>query len=234
MFRNIIQKADTCRKCLAAGCRLQKSRDFHVGGALYRKLSDFQLRKITQEFDHMYDSNGDGYIDKRDVEGFKRKIRTYVNEARGHAAMSSYSPAYEDYWTLALEALDSDRDGKVQRESWIALWENLLEKADGEVAIASLPQWIQMMPGGLFPAIDFRGNGKIDPDEYREFWHKVGGYAFIDDERLNHIYQVLTESGKYTLDLNRVQELYADFYLSDDRNSPGRYIAGPMDFEYSN
>lgn len=36
------------------------------------------------------------------------------------------------------------------------------------------------------------------------------------------------QGGKKELDLNRFEELYADFYLSDDINSPGQYIAGPF------
>ncbi len=39
------------------------------------------------------------------------------------------------------------------------------------------------------------------------------------------------QGGAAKLDVLRIQELYADFYLSNDPASPGRFIAGPMEFE---
>ena len=32
------------------------------------------------------------------------------------------------------------------------------------------------------------------------------------------------------MDLARVQELYADFYLSNDPTTPGKYIGGPINY----
>lgn len=129
------------------------------------------------------------------------------------------------------------------------------------------------------------GDGYIDKEEYKNFWFHVGGFPALTAERLDHIYNVLTQVSKcfvsihwlciqhqvpalrcericvcegalmhenlmiylwssfvrthtslfqndtVKLDVLKIQELYADFYLSDDPTSPGRYIAGPMDFD---
>ena len=38
------------------------------------------------------------------------------------------------------------------------------------------------------------------------------------------------QNGYYRLDIQRVEDLYADFYLSSDINTAGKYICGPIDF----
>ena len=45
------------------------------------------------------------------------------------------------------------------------------------------------------------------------------------------MYLFVFQNNSVDLDVLKLQELYADFYLSDDPTSPGRFIAGPMDFE---
>ena len=75
----------------------------------------------------------------------------------------------------------------------MSLWEEIIDKASGDISWTSLPQWTRMMPLGIFPAMDTHGDGKLDPEEYRDFWHHVGGYPLVDDERLNDIFQVLTQ-----------------------------------------
>lgn len=46
-----------------------------------------------------------------------------------------------------------------------------------------------------------------------------------------YTYFISFQNGTKKLNIKRVQELYADFYLGTDPSSPSRYIAGPIDYE---
>jgi len=185
---------------------------------------------VTQEFDHMYDRNHDGFVDKTDIQAFKKKLRSYVEMINQTAVKNVYSISYDDYWELMHEFADTNKDGRLSREEWVEVWTQIVDSAKDK-SFSSLPQWVQMMPTSLFPVIDTKGDKIIDPEEYRLFWFHVGGYPNVDDRTLQLYFASMTEDGKYPLTLQRVQELYADFYLSPDPSSPGKYIAGPFDYK---
>jgi hypothetical protein len=229
MFRTIFKSAK-CAKCMLQACQQAQYRSIHTSGALRRKLSDFQLRKITQEFDHMYDMDGDGYIDKKELSVFKKRLRSYMETIKGEAVKDVYGAGYEDFWEVLRDKAKVDKHGRINREEWIKLWEGVIEKAGGEISFKKLPQFVQMMPRAIFPVMDTKADGILDRQEYQMFWHHVGHYPLTDPTTLDHIYEVLTENGTHELNLKRVEDLYADFYLSDDPESAGRYIAGPIVF----
>ena len=49
------------------------------------------------------------------------------------------------------------------------------------------------MPAGLFPVLDTDADGEIGPEEYRVFWHTVGGFPLIGDATLKNIFNEMTE-----------------------------------------
>jgi len=198
---------------------------------LCAKLSDFTHKKITTEYDYLYDTNKDGFVDLEDIEHFKRKLRVYLQTIHGHALKDTgYKPAYSDYWKLMHELSDTNRDGRLSRDEWIATWTKIHNEAK-DTSFRSLPQWVQIMPHSIFPVMDTKGDGVIDEEEYKNFWYHVGGYPPVTESQLKQIFEVMTEGGTKQLDVQRVQELYADFYLSDDPSTPGRYIAGPIEYQ---
>ena len=96
-----------------------------------------------------------------------------------------------------------ERINPVFRDNWITLWEKVLAGAGGAVSFSSLPQWVQMMPAGIFPVMDVKADGVLDMYEYRNFWHLVGGYPALDNPTLEHIFHVMTEVSFLSLDRQR-------------------------------
>ncbi len=118
---------------------------FHVFVVLVKFAEGFTTH--TRHFRCFADRNNDGFVDKDDIEVFKRviydmpcntifcvfsvghqtlskfslplqKLRTYMEQVHGHALKDrGYKAAYDDYWTLMHEISDTNRDGKLSRWS---------------------------------------------------------------------------------------------------------------------
>jgi len=112
------------------------------------------------DYFEMLDSNNNGTIDVGDVEAAGK-----IAEASGHftgAALVQYKQHIAEVVGHLIKEYDSNKDGKVTKEEWLAG----IEKAFIGKSQDAAPAWWNEVLGGFFAAADANKNGEISEDEF--------------------------------------------------------------------
>lgn len=185
-----------------------------------RYLSDFQIEKFTYMFKKFFDSSagkeGDGVIDKADVEDFLERMRIF----RGFSAtdpryvsmkdvLFAFFDCLKDQVEREIRASPSSKgfvnwvdalapksiDHEVTLNQWLNMWGRLCRGAAG---ISGFPFWVQLLGHIFFDALDCNSDGFIDFDEYKRFYTFVGVKSENLDKVADEGYRSLTAVSQLT------------------------------------
>ena len=179
-------------------------------------LTELQKRKLTVLFHH-HDVNNDGFVDKADYEQWVKRSCEIQNYPPG-------SPEYETWYTQTMAAwehvrqvADKDKDDRVSLEEHLESYdvtlndENLYNQLVTEYAKSIMALW------------DRDGDGRLSGVEYVAL---LGCYGF-GEEAAREAFRYLDRDGNGYISTEEFMENLKEFYLSDDPDAPGNWMAGP-------
>ncbi|XP_078621016.1 sarcoplasmic calcium-binding proteins I, III, and IV-like isoform X16 [Branchiostoma floridae x Branchiostoma japonicum] len=120
--------------------------------------------------------------------------RVHANE--DHGARVS---ANEDHG--ARVHANEDHGASVSFDAYLAMWEKTLATCQ---SVSDLPTWCQKMIPILFKGMDVSGDGIVDLEEFGNYCKNFQ----LDCEDVPAVYDVITDGGKVTFDMNRYKDLY--------------------------
>ncbi|XP_078621019.1 sarcoplasmic calcium-binding proteins I, III, and IV-like isoform X22 [Branchiostoma floridae x Branchiostoma japonicum] len=195
------------------------------------ELNTFQKQKIKFTFDFFLDYNKDGAIQWDD---FQEMIKRYKEVNKGSLSDADYKlmlASLKDEWK-DLKALahvnedhpvhanedhgarvhanedhgarvhaNEDHGASVSFDAYLAMWEKTLATCQ---SVSDLPTWCQKMIPILFKGMDVSGDGIVDLEEFGNYCKNFQ----LDCEDVPAVYDVITDGGKVTFDMNRYKDLY--------------------------
>jgi len=218
--------------------------------ALKKKLSQFQIEKLTFFFKQFFDADGNGVVDINDFYVLNEKLRTV-------AGWDPNSPEFQrlvDNSGVFLECLldqvkaehfhhqegledrtweEAFAPSKLVMESvtlnqWLNMWAKL---CDGAAGINDFPIWVQLLPKILF-AVCIGKNKKdvITKDCIRHFYQNFGNVSKAELDKVTEAgYETMTANGDYLLNEDNYNLLFANFLLGRTIYGPGKFLFGCFD-----
>jgi len=216
--------------------------------ALQKKLSPFQIDKLTFFFRAFFDMDQNGVLDASDFKLLNERLRKIA----GWESTASEAHAMEDNNSVFLECLLDQvkaeqglyREGLENRSweealrpsktlvdnvtlnQWLNMWAKLCNSATG---MSDFPIWVQLIPQVMFAA-QCNKKGIITKDCLRHFYENFAG---VKNDNLDSLvdggYDTMTASGDYELDLDNYCLLFANFLLGKTIYGPGKFIFGCFD-----
>eukprot|EP00088_Acartia_fossae_P060989 TRINITY_DN7319_c0_g1_i1.p1 TRINITY_DN7319_c0_g1~~TRINITY_DN7319_c0_g1_i1.p1 ORF type:complete len:254 (-),score=53.72 TRINITY_DN7319_c0_g1_i1:162-923(-) len=217
--------------------------------ALKKKLSPFQLEKLTFFFEKFFDCTRNGILEKRDFIILNEKLRTIA----GWEKDSEECHRLADNSSVFLECLldqvraehnqfceglelrsweEALKPNKLQKDTvdlngWLNMWAKLF---DGAAGMDDFPIWVQLLPSILFDVQGGNKNGCITKESLRMFYKNFAKIEGDDLDKLTEAgYNTMTSNGEYQLDLKNYKLLFANFLLGRTIYGPGKFVFGCFD-----
>lgn len=174
-------------------------------------LGPVRRRKTTALF-NLFDYDGDGFWEREDFDIFVERLADARGLAPDTPALRSLAGAYLQVWH-ALAAADADGDGKVTLDEALAYQEANFT-----------PEAVIGFARVTFPVLDADGDGVIGKDEYGQYL----AASRIDPSVAGDAFARLDTDGDGRLTSHEWEQLYLDYFLSEDPDAPGSGLFGPF------
>lgn len=179
-------------------------------------LTELQTKKWSKLF-AAYDTNHDGVISQSDFEQVFRNLAILKHLDRDPILYRQGLIEYIEDWEYLYRDLDKNPDSEVTLQEW-------LEYADRQLSNAPIEQVTARFSNKLFSILDINENGAVGVNEYKMI---LAGWQ---------VPEMVAEETFARLDLNADQELSRDEFVtlmaqflgSDDPESPGNWLLGPI------
>ncbi|MEU9197921.1 EF-hand domain-containing protein [Streptomyces hundungensis] len=177
--------------------------------------ADLLTRKITRHFD-LIDTNGDGKISQEDFDLIVARMGQEFAQAPESPKYRALSDAYQALWEGMRQALDTDGDGSVSREEYVAGLRS--DAATGE----GYRQHIQPVAKAIIDLCDTNGDGKLDGAELAKA-HTGLGMGDADHEAA--MARIDLDGDGYVTEAELAKAI-EEFFLSEDANAGGNHLFG--------
>ncbi len=174
-------------------------------------LGPVRQRK-TEALFRLFDYDGDGYWEREDFDTFVARLADARGLAPDSPEVRSLAEVYLQVW-YALATADADGDGKVTLDEALAFQETNFT-----------PEAVVGFARVTFPVLDSDGDGVIGKDEYRQYLTS----SKIDPSVADETFAKLDTDGDGRLTRDEWDQLFLDFFLSDDPDAPGSWLWGPF------
>ncbi|XP_068617956.1 sarcoplasmic calcium-binding proteins II, V, VI, and VII-like [Battus philenor] len=182
-------------------------------------ISDYRKQKLLHLFNVFFDTDSSGSVEKNDFE----LAASNIAKARGwRVGGDKYKDILDSLlkiWDGLQNSADADKDGKVTAEEWVSMWENF---SDDPTASAD---WQKQFCRVMFQLEDAGGDGSIDREEFASVFESFG----LIKEDAEAAFTVIS-NGETTVSWERFQDLWNQYFTSDDCHEPGNYIFGAATF----
>lgn len=179
-------------------------------------LSDLQTKKLTRYF-QVYDVDDDGRLDAADFERVVENVRVLRGEKDRSEAYRALRAAYMVRWESLRSAADTDFDGGVDLDEWLAYWQLALEDDDRYEAE------VEAITDGLYTVFDLDEDDSIGPDEFADFYGVFG----LDRELARTVFRELDANGDGVITRDELLEISRQFYRGTDVEAAGNLLFGP-------
>ena len=180
-------------------------------------LSDLQEKKLTRYF-QVYDIDDDGRIAASDLERVIENVRILRGASERSRAGNGLRAAFMTFWNALTASADSDRDGGIDLDEWLAYWQVALEDD------ARYETEVEAITDHLFTVCDTDEDGEIGPDEFADFYGLFG----LGSNLARSVFVELDANGDGVISREELLEVSRQFYRSDDPGSAGNMLFGPF------
>ena len=177
-------------------------------------LTPLQQRKLSYLFS-LDDADKDGAVERTDFERNADRLATSVGRAPGTPGYDQVRARYLDVWATLERRADTNRDGKVSLDEYLAAYADILAELG-----AAARGFVQV----LFDFADADEDGRIAEGEYLAL---VGAYAVAADAA-RESFRRLDRDGDGFIRQDEFLQAAEDFFVSDDPNAPGTWLFGPL------
>ena len=176
-------------------------------------LSELRKKKLTLLFNQT-DTDQNGALEQSDYERYAAHFAMQSGHALGGPEHTKLQTMWVEDWNTFSAAADSDHDGKVKLDEFLAFYGNL----------PSLDQVTQRLTQQIVSMIDRDGDGKLAKAEY-----VASGEALIGKDAAEAQFGRLDRDRDGFLTREEVSRAVSEFFMSEDPSSPGNTLLGPLD-----
>lgn len=180
-------------------------------------LSALRTRKFTALF-ACFDSDKNGVLEKRDYEQFAQNLSQAYNLAPGTAAYAAMYTETMALWDFVHTVADQDGDHRITPTEFIAAY-GALTNDD-----TTFQQLLMSYAEYVIRTGDQNGDGKLDETEYATILWCYG----IADVDARMAFRHLVTDGSGYLTTQAMEQIFAEFFRSDDPAAAGNWMIGPM------
>lgn len=182
-------------------------------------VSEFRKKKLLHVFNTLFDSNKSGSIDKNDLEGIASKIAKVRGFQPGDAKLKEIEESLQAIWDLLQKRGDANNDGVVSADEWIAMCDEYANNPNAP------QEWQKACMKFIFDIEDSSKDGSIDAGEFSTIYSSFG----LNKEEALQAFNKLSK-GKSSVTWSEFQELWKEYFASDDPNASGNFIFGKTSF----
>ncbi|KAK6167593.1 hypothetical protein SNE40_021582 [Patella caerulea] len=187
-------------------------------------LTQFQKDKLEYYF-NFFDADGNKCLEMDDLDVIMKKILEFTGWEKNSAkAKECYEVHHVFFEVMREKATKENTGGKIMLKEWFDIWNNLLPGCKG---MGNFPIWLRRLPYILFKMIDYKEDDEIDVEEMAHFYEKMVGLS--PEESIARAFkgmEQMTDGGRYRLDYNGYEQIFANFLIGRTPHGPGRYIFG--------
>nr|ALS04224.1 hypothetical protein [Acartia pacifica] len=217
--------------------------------ALKKKLTAFQIEKLTFFFTKFFDVKGHGVLEKKSFAELNEKLRSIAGWEVDSDEFKRLVDNSNVFWECLLDQVrvehsqfceglelrtweEALKPKKLQIDTvdlngWLNMWAKLF---DGAAGMDDFPIWVQLLPNILFDVQGGNKNGYIKKESLHEFYANFSKAQDSDLDKLTEAgYNTMTSNGEYQLDLNNYKLLFANFLLGRTIYGPGKFVFGCFD-----
>ncbi|CAH2229993.1 jg20205 [Pararge aegeria aegeria] len=166
-------------------------------------------------FHSFFDTNSSGSIDKSDFEVAIKNIAKLRGRKPDDDKYKETESKLMKIWSSLENAADSNKDGQISIEEWLAMWEKFAENP------AAPFEWQTLYCKFIFELEDASSDGVIDSEEFSTV-HECFGLLKEDSEAA---FKFMTR-GKQSITWEEFQELWTQYFTSESPMDPGNFIFG--------
>jgi len=215
---------------------------------LKRKLSSFQIEKLTYFFHQFFDNDHNGVINADDFTGLNETLRQLAGWQKDDPKFIAMVDNHRVFLECLLDQGRAELDveglesrsweealapskmviDSVSLNSWLFMWAKLCH---GSAGIDDFPIWVQLIPMIIFNVITSYDNSKvITRDSLRHFYKDFTGLTGDTLEKVaTEGYRSMSANGDYELDYKSYKLLFSNFLLGRTIYGPGKYVFGCFD-----
>jgi len=198
-------------------------------------LSELMTKKLTRHF-QFQDSNDDGFVEEADWEQCAKNLAALRGWGPDSAEYKSILAQHLDIWTTNWQPADSDGDGKVSLQEYLELTDQIKagnqpsaeaeekNKEDAKSKKSYLDRLFELF-GTIFDTIDRNSDGKIDLDDYKDYFKAWG----VDEALAEGAFKSIDLNGDGILMRMSFIQFGSNFFLSDEESDFGNLLFGPLE-----
>ena len=198
-------------------------------------LSEIMKKKLAKHF-QFQDSNGDGFVEKADWERCAQNLAGIREWAPDSPEYKDILAKHIDIWTDNWQPADTDGNGKVSKEEYLELAEQLrtghkpstnaglADQGEPEEKKSYLDRLHELF-NAIFDIIDQDEDGEIMLVDYTNYF-KVWG---VDENLAKDSFASIDLNGDGILKRMAFVQFGANFFISQEENEFGNLIFGPLD-----
>lgn len=179
-------------------------------------LSDLQRDKLTRYF-RVYDVNDDERIGPADFLRVVENVRILHGLKDGSPAHVAIRNGYLNRWESMRTSADTDADGGVDLDEWLAYWREVVE--DDERYEEEVGSHIDR----ILQIFDTDEDGILGVDEFCDFYGVYG----LSTSLARDVFAGLDANSDGTVSREELRDMADQFYRGDDPEAPGNLLFGP-------
>lgn len=179
--------------------------------------TDVLTRKIGRHFD-LIDTNGDGSITQEDFDLIVHRMGQEFAQTPDSPEQRELSEAYRALWEGMRQNMDSDGDGAISREEYVAALQSDASTGEG------YRQLIQPVAKAIIRLCDANGDGRLDSAELAKA-HTGLGMTYEDHEAAM---ARIDRDGDGYISEAELSAAIEEFFLSDDEAAGGNWLFGKI------
>ncbi|GFO28474.1 sarcoplasmic calcium-binding proteins ii, v, vi, and vii [Plakobranchus ocellatus] len=198
------------------------------------ELSPFQEEKLLYYFKFL-EPDGNNVLNATSRSRLMEKIFGFTGWAPQDRRAIQCLEVHDAFFEILFKKAEEKggEHGTASLADWYAIWSHMLPGVKG---MSGFPIWLQLMPKVLFEMIDRDYDDKICKEELAYFYHKLIA-SDKSPETLEkwttEAFNQMTDNGKYRLDFDSFEQIFANFLIGRTPHGPGKYIFGCFNHESS-
>ncbi|KAF9413071.1 hypothetical protein HW555_008591 [Spodoptera exigua] len=178
-------------------------------------VSDFRKKKLLHVFNAFFDTNRSGAVDKKDFELAIKKITELRGYKPGDAKYKQVEDTLLKIWDGLQSRADANNDGEISQDEWIEMWDQFAKNP------AAAAEWQNLYCKFIFELEDASNDGAIDVEEFSSVYVSFG----LDKQESVEAFHKMAK-GKQTVSFAEFQQLWTEYFVTEDQEAPGNFIFG--------